>query len=69
MGATSMSESDQATKRRRPTTLPAIKRVELPATLRNDGWWLCPVFEKPTARVLRFAKRPTRSRSGANHHG
>lgn len=57
-----MSEFDQAVKRQRPTTLPAIKRIELPAKLRDDGWWLCPVFEKPSARVLRFAQRPARSR-------
>jgi hypothetical protein len=52
-------QAGQSLARSQPTALPVITRVRLPQRLRNDGWWLCPTPERPSAVILNFPKNLT----------
>jgi hypothetical protein len=49
----------QSSSKPQANTLPVIARIRLPQRLRDDGWWLCPTPERPSARVLQFRRSLT----------
>lgn len=61
MSETDPATSDHTSNKSKPNTLPVITRVRLPQRLRDDGWWLCPAPERPSARILHFPQNRTQA--------